>query len=238
MHNNFDMESLFRRYSKTIIKERNPDSLYEKEVITKFKPTDFQQFKAVLYYDADPALLPASFQVDYIYSIVFDTKAISDDFSGEQVDFDSNINIDDDAIDKMVMKKIQGEKEKGTRKSIIDMEEFYHTVFKKTFPSYVLSTKLNDLIRAGVIPIENWKIYAITYSTQVDDKLLFRKLEDGIKKNKKLIVSPFGYQIAFESANKMQTYSQEEVIKFTTEFSKAFASAILKDSKYYKIIKK
>jgi len=237
MNNNFDIESLYRHYSKTIIRERNPDSLYEKEVITKFKPTDFQQFKAVLYYDADPALLPASFQVDYIYSIVFDTKGIQRDFSGEQVDFDNNINIDDDEIDKMVMKKIQGDKEHGTRKAIIDMDEFYHSVFKKTFPSYVLSTKLNDLIRAGVIPIENWKIYAITYSTQVDDKLLFRKLEDAVKKGKK-IASPFGYQIAFESANKMQTYSQEEVVEFTTEFSKAFASAILKDTQYYNIIKK
>lgn len=234
----FDVESLFRHYSKAIIKERKVTSLDEKESITKFNPTDFQKFKAVLYYDDDPTMLPASFQVDYIYSIVFNIKSIIQNFSNEEIDFDSDINIDDDEIDKMVMKKMKGGGDRRGRKSVVDIETFYNTFFKKTFPSYVLSTKMNDLIRAGIIPIENWKIYAITYSTQVDDKLLFRKVETGLKKGITFVPSPFGYQIAFESANPKQTYSQEEVIEFTTRFSKAFEKAILQDTKYYKIVRK
>ena len=238
MNDIFDVESLFRHYSNAIIKERTMQSLDEKESIIKFRPTDFQKFKAILYYDDDPSMIPASFQVDYIYSIVFNTKYIIQDFSTEEIDFDTDINIGDDEIDKMVMKKMKRGGERRSRKDVVDIDGFYNDFFKKTFPSYVLSTKLNDLIRAGVIPIGNWKIYAITYSTQVDDKLLFRKVETGLKKGTPFVPSPFGYQIAFESANPKQTYSQEEVIEFTKEFSKALETAILQDTKYYKIIRK
>lgn len=234
----FDSVNLYKHYSRAIINERNLHTLNEKESITKFNNTDFKKFKIVLYYDNDPKLIPASFQVDYIYSIEFNIKSIINDFSKEQINFNKNINIDDNDIQKMVMNKMRGKTEKNVRKSVIDIDKFYNEFFKKKFPSYVLYSKLNDLIRAGVLPIENWKIYAIIYSTQVTDKLLFRKLESGLKKGTPIVSSLYGYQIAFESANKMKTYSKEEVMEFTKEFSREFEKSILVDSKYYKIIKK
>jgi hypothetical protein len=241
MNDNFDLVNLYKHYSKNILKESRI-SLTEKEVIKKF-PNEFKKFRVVLYYDDDPNMIPASFQIDYVYGIVFNTRAIAEDFSEEQIDFGPDITTDvipDDEIDKLISKKLKGgeTKQKVSKAPEVDITGFYHDFFKKNLPNYVISNKLNDLIRAGTLPIEGWKVYAVTYSTQVDDKLLFRKIEDGFKKKKSSIVSPYGYQIAFESANKQQRYGLKEVMEFTKEFSKALETSLLKDTKYYKIAKK
>lgn len=236
MTDKFDIVDLYKHYSKGILTERQ--NLDEKEIIRKFQPGEFKKFKAILYYDDDPNMLPASFQVDYIYSIVFNAKTIKDDFSDYELDFDKEINVDDDEIEKMIQKKMKGVQDKKVRSATVSMDHFYRDFFKKNLSSYLVANKLNDLIRAGVIPIENWKIYAVTYSTQVDENLLFRKIEDGIKRGKPQIDSLYGYQIAFESANKKQAYSLEQVMEFVKEFSKALETSLLKDTKYYKIIKK
>jgi len=238
MSDNFDIVSLYKHYSKNILNER---ALTEKEVIKKFQPNEFKKFKAILYFDDDPNMLPASFQVDYTYKIVFNTRTIKEDFSEEHVDVGSDIGdigVNDDEIEKMVQKKLKGVPAKGIRKSTISLDHFYRDFFKKNLSSYLIANKLNDLIRAGVVPIENWKIYAVTYSTQVDENLLFRKLEDGMKRGKPLIESLYGYQIAFESANKKQAYSVGQVMEFVKEFSISLETSLLKDTKYYKIVKK
>jgi len=242
MSDNFDIVNLYKHYSKNILKESNT-TLVEKEEDEVLQPEKFKRFKVTLYYDDDPSLVPASFQIDYIYAIAFNAKAISEDFSDEQIDFDKEVNIGDDEIEKMVMNKLnvlpdQPKKGSGNKKVDVNVDQFYRDFFKKNLPSYVITNKLNDLIRAGVIPIENWKIYAVTYSTQVDDKLLSRKVDDGLRKGKAWIASPFGYQIALESANKNQRYSSEQVKEFAIEFSKALDTSLFKDTKYYKIVKK
>lgn len=237
MSANFDLIDLYKHYSKNIISERQENVIAEKEYEGPIAQLNSNKFKAILYYDDDPKLIPDSFQIDYFFNVVFNVQKIAEDFSSEQVNFDSDVNIDDDEIDKMIAKKMQGSQQQKVKKAVINTENFYYDFFKKNLTSYVVENKLNDLIRAGIIPIENWKIYAVTYSGQVDDKLLFRKVEDGIKKNKVVIPAKYGYQIAFTSTNKMQKYGLDAVTQFSQEFSKALETTILKDTKYYKIIK-
>ena len=79
MKDNFDLVGLYTHYSKNILNER--ESLTEKEVIRKFQPNEFKKFRAILYYDDDPSMIPASFQIDYVYGIVFNMKTIREDYS-------------------------------------------------------------------------------------------------------------------------------------------------------------
>jgi hypothetical protein len=239
MKDNFDIVSLYKHYSKNILAESNRYPLSEKEVQMDLKDTS-NRFKATVYFEEDPTMLPASFQIDYVYDIKFNAQQISNDFSEDQISFDKEVNVDDDEIDRMIMKKLQNapKASRQTRVSV-DLTEFYNKFFKRVLPSYVITNKLNDFIRAGVIPIDTWKIYAVTYSTQVDDKLLFRKIETGFKKNPPIIQQAhYGYQIAFESANSTQTYSKEQVMEFAEKFSKALEDSLFKDTKYYEIIKR
>lgn len=240
MKDNFDIVSLYKRYAKGILKESNRYPLSEKEVQVDFDD-EFKKFKAKVYFEEDPTMLPASFQIDYIYDIKFNAQQITNDFSEEQISFDKELDVDDDEIDRMIMKKLKsGSRNISTQKKVsVDLVKFYNDFFKRNLPSYIITNKLNDFIRAGVIPIETWKIYAVTYSSQVDDKLLFRKIEDGFKKNPPRIQQAhYGYQIAFESVNQTQTYSKEQVMEFAVKFSEALEDSLFKDTKYYEIVKR
>lgn len=247
----FDIEGLFKYYSKSILKESARQPLMESEVIVKFDaPNNIKdkelarkvqtekpkRFKTVVYYDDDPALLPTSFQISYSYKVAFDIEHIKADYSTTQIDANSNLDIDDDKIEKMIQQQMkQKVKTIQPKKQVVDMDSFYVDVFKKIFPSYTLNGKLNDLIRAGVLPIDDYKIYSITYSTQVDDKLLYRHLDTAIKQNKRAVVAPFGYEIGFESKDKSRAKTQSEVITFALDFSKIMDGSIFKDTQYYKI---
>ena len=236
--NMFDIEGLFKYYSKTILKESKKYPLMESE--TKLPlPNISQKFNATIFYDKDPALVPSSFQISYNYKIVFNINQIKADYSSTQLSGEKNIDIDDDAIEKMIQKKMKSKTQEVRPKvQTVDTDGFFVDVFKKNIPSYTLTGKLNDLIRAGVIPIENWKVYGITYSTQVDDNLLWRKLETEIKRGKPALASPFGYEISFENTDKSRAKTEQEVKQFATEFSKALEDSIFKDTQYYKITRR
>lgn len=247
----FDIEGLFKYYSKSILKESARQPLMENEVIIKFDaPNNIKdkelarkvqtekpkKFKTVLYYDDDPALLPSSFQISYSYKVNFNIENIKQDYLRTQIDTKSNINIDDDEIEKMIQQQM---KQKGTKiqpkKQIINMDAFFVDVFKKIFPVYTMSGKLNDLIRAGVLPIDDFKIYSIVYSTQVDDKLMYRHLDTAIKQNKPAVSILFGYEIGFECKDMSRARTQSEIVSFALDFSKAMDGSIFKDTQYYTI---
>jgi len=249
MLKNFDIVDLYSFYGRNILKESVKKPLLENEDVIdldkpKLKDTELirkimaersKRFKTIIYFDDDPALIPSSFQISYTYKIIFDINQIKKDYSSTQLDNDDE-NIDDDAIDRMIMQKMKN-KDKGIepKKQMVDMDGFYVDVFKKNLPSYTLNGKLNDLIRAGVLPIDNWKVYTITYSTQVTDDLLFRNLEKAVKQNKPAYLSPFGYEIGFECTDKRTAKTKNEVVEFALKFSKGLEGSIFKDTQYYKI---
>lgn len=253
----FDIEGLFKYYSKTILKESSRQPLIESEVMVDYlnstslgrlKDSELirkitaevpKRFKTVLYYDDDPALLPTSFQVSLIFDITFDINQIKNDYSSTQIDAKKDVDIDDDEIDKMIMQKM---KDKGKtvvpKKQIVDLDGFFVDVFKKNIPSFTLNGRLNDLIRAGVVPIDDYKVFSVTYSTQVDDKLLYRHLDTAVKKNKPVMKSQFGYEIGFECKDRSRAKTLKEVADFTLRFAKSMDGSILKDTQYYRISEK
>ena len=247
----FDIEGLFKYYSKNILKESSKQPLIESEIKVEFSsPTQVKdkelakkiqvenptRFKTVLYYDDDPSLLPSSFQISYSYKVMFDLDKIKENYSTTQIDAKSDINIDDDAIDKMINQKM---KQKNTtvqpKKQIVNMDGFFVDVFKKIFPVSTMNGRLNDLIRAGVLPIEDFKVYSIVYSTQVDDKLMYRHLDAAIKKNQPSLAVSFGYEIGFEAKDRSTAKTLNEVVEFALDFSKALDGSIFKDTQYYTI---
>ena len=235
--NMFDIEGLFRYYSKNTLKESKRYPLTEGE-IKKLLPNVSKKFNVEIFYDVDPALIPSSFQISYIYKINFNINSIKEDYSTTQISAEKDIDIDDDAIDKMIQKKMRTpDQDIKNKVQAIDTNGFYVDVFKKNIPSYTLNGKLNDLIRAGVLPIDTWKIYGITYSTQVDDNLLWRKLEPEIKKGKPAFAYKFGYEISFENTDKTRAKTFEEVKEFTIQFSKAMEDSVFKNTQYYTITK-
>lgn len=250
----FDIEGLFKYYSKSILKESAKQPLLENEVIVKFdSPTTIKdkelarkvqvekskKVKTVVYYDDDQSLLPSSFQISYSYKVDFDLRKIKENYSTTQIDAKSDVDIDDDAIDKMIQQQMK-QKNKGIqpKKQIVNMDGFYVDVFKKTFPVSTMNGKLNDLIRAGVLPIQDFKIYSIVYSTQVDDKLMYRHLDTAVKQNKPAVSIPYGYEIGFECKDRSRAKTQSEIISFALDFSKAMDGSIFKDTQYYKISRK
>ncbi len=251
MNNMFDIENLFKYYSKSILKESNKQNLLENEIVVKFdapinvkdkelamklKNENPKRFKTVVYYDNDPSLLPTSFQISYSYKVNFNTDKIREDYSATQLDVEKNLDIDDDEIEKMIQQQM---KQKGPKiqpkKVIVNMDGFFVDVFKKLFPVATLNGRLNDLIRAGVLPMGDFKIYSIVYSTQVDDKLMYRHLETAIKQNKPSISIPYGYEIGFECKDKNRARTQSEIVSFALDFSKAMNGSIFKDTQYYTI---
>ncbi len=166
----------------------------------------------------------------------FNIEKIKENYSDTQIDAKSNVNIDDDEIEKMIQQQM---KQKGPKmqpkKQIVNMDGFFVDVFKKIFPVSTMNGKLNDLIRAGVLPIGDFKIYSIVYSTQVDDKLMYRHLDTAVKQNKPVVAIPFGYEIGFECKDKSRARTQSEIVQFTLDFSKAMDGSIFKDTQYYTI---
>jgi len=247
----FDLEDLFKYYSKNILKESAKQPLIESEIIVKFDaPNNVKdrelarkvqiekpnKVKTILYYDDDPALLPSSFQISYSYKVNFNLEQIKEDYSITHINAKKEIDIDDDEIEKMIQQKM---KEKNPivqpKKQIVDMDGFFVDVFKKTFPVSTLNGKLNDLIRAGVLPIKDFKVYSIVYSTQVDDKLMWRHLDTAVKQNKSAVAIPYGYEIGFECKDRSRAKTQSEIVSFALDFSKAMEGSIFKDTQYYTI---
>lgn len=248
------MVELYKYYSKKIITESS--SLRESEsvitfgtadkkisdigLIKKIKSLAPKRFKTIIYYDTDSLKIPTSFQINYEYSIMFDLNQIKADFSDTKLSVDNNVDVNDDEIDKAISKKLtmKSPENKSVKTSVVNMNEFYSEVFKKLLPSYAVKHKINDLILGGILPIDDYNIFSITYSTQVTDDLLFRKIESGIKSKKPNVISSYGYEIAFKSKDIRKSKSIEDILDFALRFSVSLDESILKDTKYYKIVNK
>lgn len=239
----FDIIELYKYYSKNIINENVNAKIFLKEdVINSVLPVSKTgKFKPILYYK-EKMKPPFMFEVDFNFTVDFNILKISEDFSYESVE-DSNdipVNIPDSEVEKLINKKmsdIDSNKTVVKKKRSLNIDSFYYDVFRKKLAAQSISGRINDFVRSGVIYIGEFKIpYASSYSVQMNDELMLRKIEDANRKNKKT-TGPIkcGYQVMFESTNKTKSYVEADYINFIDKFGEGFANSVLKNTEYYTI---
>lgn len=190
--------------------------------------------------NTDPDLVPISFEMECNFNITFDCPKIAEKYNkvehDDMNDDSYNMDSDEDAYDTNVVdKKTVTKKEKNV---IMDYDEVKYEILLNNFPSYRIKNKINDLIRERKFTMGDFEITAITYSTQVTDKLLISNFEkyDKRNKSKKKLKMKYGYAFAIESKSR-QLYSTKEIKEFCISFAKQLQDLILIDTEYYIITK-
>jgi len=213
-----------------------------------------QKIDKVIAYFYDIDLKPVTFQLDYLFNVVFNNAAITEEYNKNEVPDDvgdttntttepTNAQIaaaskEEESIDNLSFKLNEKDDE-----TIADLNAFYHDYFTKKLPTYAISKKLRDLIREGKLNMGEFEIVALNYS-QLDDKTLFNQFSANHGKDIKYKKLPYGYSItigAKSGHSEINTLTsgqiKTELTKFTTYFTEIFEKEILTEKHLFSFVK-
>ena len=206
---------------------------------TKFKLPG-NKTKVMVFYD-DITIKPSTFEIDFLFNIVFDSQKIHEDFVTVGTTPDADLGSTEKDLAVMAMKRDPTVKVK----KFVDYERFYIEVIRKMLAPYKVSNKVRDLQNAGVFSesLGDFKITDVNLATVVDEKVLFKKFIEKDRKNSKLLPLSlqFGYAITISDTNKARIQdpdgghaSKEQVKDIAIKTIPTFEKNVLVDTKYYR----